>query len=393
MKKTDFLLSSFTKALNKPKTTLFKDYILCCRNSESGYIFTDRDGCDFSPFLLKNHTLKELSDKFKHDIKHNKQLSSEIDTFNHYFSENIIIPDDFPKANNLRIELGLHSLSRQSAQIKCLLATIIPSDFQQKFDKIAQDYQNLIKKNKQCFNENPKADELIKIMDFSFYYKKITNKFHILDLFYTQNKSILKKRLTEIIETLIDKRSISTDFTDNGIFRTPLKIFGKQGKIYHAFYNDALLYLSGKLLTMRNNPEALKLALLLVQNNKNFPDELRYFRNSCLSPNFHDLIKIKRSAQNLYEKFALICYLNAIRASLEIFYATDNPLPKNQPLPSVAPQEEMKKIKEICERSQKISIKKGHLAKLYSKALADFQSAQTDLMQAIDDYRGPDFNF
>lgn len=387
MKKTNFLLSSFIKALNKPKTALFKDYVLCCRNSESGYIFTDRSNCDFSPYFLKNSEIHELSEAFKHDLSHNAQLREESDLFNHYFAENIVIPDDFPKAELIRSKLGLTALSRQAAQIKCLLATIIPADFQTNCEKLMPEYQNIMAKVRKFLADSPDADSLIKIMDFSFYYKKITREVNFLDLFFFNNKKIFKNRLTEIIENLINKQAVSTDFADSNIFIKPFFLFGNQGRRYHAFYTESLLFLSGKILSMRNNPELLKLALLQVNDDKAFQSELRYFRNAHLPPDFHDILKIKRSAQKLYEQFAKICYLNAVRASLEIFYAHDNPLPQNQPLPSVAPAEELKNIKNIIERCKSIIIKKGHMAKQCHKILYHYGETCEELNRAISDYK------
>lgn len=393
MKKTNFMSASFIKALNKPKTTLFKDCVLCCRNSELGYIFTDRSACDFSPFFLKNSEVNELCNDFKRDISRNRQLKEEMEIFNHYYAENIVIPNDFSKYKIIRNQLELHSLSRQSAQVKCLLATVIPADFSAKYENLKTKYQNIMAEVRRSLEKSPDADSLIKIMDFSFYFKKIFHTANVLDLFYFRNKKILRNRVAEFIETLINNKAVSTDFTDSNIFIKPLFIFGKQGKKYHAFYAESLLFLCGKILAMRNNSELLKLALLQVKNNNDFQAELRFFRNAHLPPDFHDILKIKRSAQKLYEQFAKICYLNAVRASLEFFYANDNDLPQNQPLPSVAPAEELKNIKNIIEKSKSISVKKGHIAKKCHKLLKEYASSYAELERNLHDGCNANLNF
>lgn len=391
MKKPDFLLSSFTKALNKPKTSTFKDFVLCCKNSESGFIFSDRGTCEFSPVFIKKSVVNALAQKLAHDKNHNSSLQAELDTFNHYYSENIIVPEDSKKTADFRRQYGLHSISRQSAQIKCLLSTLIPADFTQKTEEIQQEYGNLLQKIEQCKAENSNAEDVIKILDFSSYYKRLNNKFNLLDLVFKTNKNRLRERLNDSIQKLLNGHTLSADFADGNCFKKP-PFSGNYGEKYRSNYVNALLYLSGKILLMRNKPELLKLALLQVQNNPEFASELRFFRNAHYSPNFHDVLKIKRAAQDYYEKFAVVCYLNAVRASFEIFCATENSLPQNPPLPSVAPEEEMKTIAKIVEKSLQIKVEKGKLANEYHKALNEYDKAKTILLQSLNTYQNTKFN-
>lgn len=386
MKKPDFLQFSFTKALNKPKTSTFKDFILCCRNSESGFIFSDRGACEFSPVFIKKAETEALAQKLAHDRKHNAALKAELDTYNHYYSENIIVPEDSKKAIDFRRQHKLQSVSRQSAQIKCLLASLIPADFSEKTKIIQQEYNDLIKKVNQCKAENSNTEDIIKILDFSFYYKKLINKINLLDLVFKTNNNRLRGRLGDSIQKLLNKRSLPADFADGNCFKKP-PLSGNYGEKYRLHYENALLYLSGKILLMRDKPELLKLALLQVQNDSKFASELRLFRNKHYSPNFHDVLKIKRSAQQFYEKFTKICYLNAVRASFEIFCANENSASQNPPLPSVAPDEEMKTIAKIVEKSFKIKAEKGKLANEYHKALNEYAKAKNILIQSLNDYQ------
>ena len=382
MKKSDFLLTSFTKALNKPKTATFKDYVLCCKNSESGFIFSSREVYDFSPIFIKESVTQSLAQKLVHDKNHNSAFKEELDVFNHYYTENIIVPEDSKEAVEFRQKYKLNSISRQSAQIKCLLATLIPSDFAQKTEKIKQEYSDLIKRIEQCKAENSNAEEIIKILDFSFYYKKIDKKFDFLDLLFPNNKNRLRGRLGDSIQKLINGRTLPADFADGDCFKKP-PFSGKLGEKYRMKYVNALLYLSGKILLMRNNQKLLKLALLQVQNSSEFASKLRLFRNANYSPNFHNMLKIKRSAQQFYEKFVKICYLNAVRASFEIFCATENQPSQNPPLPSVAPDKEMKTIALIVEKSFKIKADKGRLSHEYHKAISEYEKCKNILIQLL----------
>lgn len=390
MKKPDFLQSSFIKALNKPKTATFKDFVLCCKNSESGFIFSDRGACEFSPIFVKKTETEALAQKLAYDRRHSTALHAELDTFNHYYSENIIVPEDSKKTIDFRRQYKLQSVSRQSAQIKCLLATLIPSDFAKKTQVIQQEYSDLTQKITQCKTENSNAEDIIKILDFSSYYKKLINKLNLLDLVFKTNKNRLRGRLGDSIQKLLNKRPLPADFADGNCFKKP-PFSGCFGEKYRLHYENALLYLSGKILLMRDKPELLKLALLQIQNDSKFANELRFFRNEHYSPNFHDVLKIKRAAQSFYEKFAKICYLNAVCASFEIFCAAENPTPQNPPLPSVAPNEEMKTIAKIVEKSFKIKAEKGKLANEYHKAFNEYTKAKNILIQALNIYQKTKF--
>ena len=123
MKKVNFLVSSFEKALNKPKTSLFKDFILCYRSSRSGFIFTDKSECNFAPYFIKTPMLKILLSEIKKDIKRNKSLKSEIETFNRYYSENVIIENNTKKTANLSERLGI-SCTKVLFILICLLLNI-----------------------------------------------------------------------------------------------------------------------------------------------------------------------------------------------------------------------------------------------------------------------------
>lgn len=384
MKNTDFMISSFKKALNKPKTVLFKDFILCYRNSESGFIFTDRGLCNFSPYFIDKAQMEELLSKLKSDIKRNKVLKAESEDFDHYYTENIIVEEKTKKDLALRLKFGLHSLSRQAAQVKCLIACLIPFDVLQKIPQFAKQFSQIQLQILQCLRENEDAVKTLMINDFSEYYNKICNRFNFADLFCPHNKKVLNKRLNEIVELLIKKQSLPADFADGNIFSKP-PLTGKYGEDYRNRYIDALLYLSEKIVLMRDNRDLLELVRLCVKKDKNFSKELQYFRNSHYSPNLDEVVKIRVSAQKVYEKFAEICYLDAVSKSFEIFYIVDNPNERNLPLPTVAPDKEIKKIEKIAERSKTIPAR-GKLAKDYYSSATEFEKALIELKSALENY-------
>ena len=389
MKKQNFLISSFQKALNKPKTALFKDFILCYRNSLSGFIFTCKSICNFTPYFISTAELNELTNKLKHDIKRNSALNAEIETFNHYFGENIVIEQKSKKYADICFKLGLHNLSRQSAQIKCLAATLFPIDFIAKIPEISRKFANLEEQVLQCFQKNHTAVKTIIIDDFIFSYEETMHQWRVWDLFFPQNKKILQRRVREIINNLQNNQPLPADFADGNVFRKPTFALN-HGENYRASYVDSLLYLSEKIVLMKNYDDLLKLAHEKVQNMPDFTKELQYFHNSNYSPDLDDINQIRRIAQKLYEKFARICYFNAIVKSFEIFYNADYPLERNPALPSVAPEKEIKKIEKIVERAQTIAAK-GKLAKEFNSSLHSFEQTAEELQAALNRYNKTSF--
>ena len=285
------------------------------------------------------------------------------------------------------MELG--SLSRQSAQIKCVAATIFPIDFFAQMPDITKKFTDLQAQISQCFKKNQNALKTNIIDDFLTQYEKIINHHYLLDIFFPQNKKILRRRVREIISTLRNNQPLPADFADESAFHKPAFVFDK-GENYRAAYVDSLLYLSEKIMLMKNYDDLLELAYKKVQQSADFAREIQYFHNANYSPDTEEIVQIKTIAQNLYDKFAKLCYFKAIAKSFEIFYAADYPFEQNSALPTVAPDKEIQKIEKIVERAKTISAK-GKLAKEFRLMMSDFSACAENLQAALDRFNNSTF--
>ena len=86
--------------------------------------------------------------------------------------------------------------------------------------------------------------------------------------------------------------------------------------------------------------------------------------------------------QDLFNKYVFLTYLNGVRFSFENKFLNEYPQKRHPPLPTVSPQDEIKKISKIVEESRKISAESGKLNRIYVQALKDYEDSRQKLVSA-----------
>ncbi len=387
MSNQEFLQQALEKSFQKPLMTDYNNIDFSfCRDSSGNFIMGDRSACHFAPSLIPITQIKDYINTAQYDVSHSSDINREYKTFCHYFSENIIIPEDSPSIQSMRLWLDLTSVSRQAAQKKRVIATIMPTEFKQTIANMEQGYREALKKIQICEEENLDAVEIALITDFAESYKATMRKFYWTDIIYFfANKKLLRNHLTDAFKIIKTQGKIPPEFELLHTFRgNNHKRFGPYADIYRSH----MFSLIGKLQNMAHNASLLELAELYMQHPKQYTEAFNTFRNQRRAPNLSDILAIKKSAQIMFDEFTKLCYLEGVRRAFEINYIDECPFPQNPQLTSVAPNEEIGKIRNIVESSRQIDCRKTKTGCIYHQALENYRKAYAKIDKILIDYVG-----
>ena len=314
------------------------------------------------------------------NIRHNPRLYEECEVYKHDISENIIIPSTFLQNSRIKEELDLVEVNRQSAQKKKVVATIFPSEFMQKYRTLKDSYSANIKQAEEVLLKNQKAYNLSLISDFAATYKKLINKYNISDFILWLNKKRLRYYLNEAAQLLKSNQIISIDFYEDHSFHGENCPPVRHKAIQCRNNLKQLLFLLQK---MGHEPVLLSMAQAVIAHNKNFAQMLSEYRDNNKCENAAAVVNIRHAMQDLFNKYVFLTYLNGVRFSFENKFLNEYPQKRHPPLPTVSPQDEIKKISKIVEDSRKISAESGKLKQIYMQALKDYEDSRQKLISAI----------
>lgn len=387
-----FLQKALEQSFKQPLMTDYNniDFVFC-RDSSGNFIMGDKSECNFAPCLISAAEIKNCINNAYHDIRHSLTLNREYESFRHYFEENIVIPEKTPTIQSLRLWLDLTSVSRQAAQKKRVIAAIMPPQFKETIAEMEKGYRAAIKKVRLCEKENLDAVEIALISDFTTAYNKIMFSFSWRDCLFFGNKKRLHKALLDALDLLQEKKDIPTQFE---LSHTFLGNKYKWSRNYANKYRSDMLLLVTKLKNLSHNSCLTELARTYLKNRSLYQQNFHNFCNSRKAPNLDDIIAIKKAAQTMFNEFTKLCYLEGVRKAFEVIFLDTCPSPQNPPLPSVSPNEEIGKIRNIVESCRQIDCKKTKTGNFFYHSLENYRNSRKEIDKILTDYIGiADFNF
>lgn len=333
------------------------------------------------PCAIANEEIKKyatMSGRAVHQ-RHNPRLYEEYETYKHDISENIVVPY-CSQNDTLRQQLNLPEVNRQAAQRKKITATIFPHDFTEQYLKIHQQYIQDVTAAEEIMLKNQEAYDVSLIVDFAVKYTKIIRQFNISNLILWINKKRFRFYLNEAAQLLKSHQVVSIDFYENHPFRGE-KYNINRYKVMQCKNNlKQLLFLLQK---MAHNPELLNMVQAILakpQNHSQIVNEYRLQHKNC---NVQLVGTLRHNMQDLFNKYAFLTYLNGVRFAFENKFLRECPVQKHPPLPTVSPQNEIKKIIKIVEESRKISAGSGKITQIYAQALKDYNDARQKLITTM----------
>lgn len=381
-----FLQKALEKSFLKPIMTDYNniDFVFC-RDSSGCFVMGDKSDCKFAPCLISCSEINDFISTARHDVRHSSELSKEYETFKHYFEENIIIPEDSSTIQSLRLWLDLTSVSRQAAQKKRVIAVLMPPAFKETIAAMEKGYRAALKKIQLCEEENLDAVEIAQITDFTASYKKIRRKLHWLDLGFFANKFKMRRYLLSALQIIRQTGSVPPEFELSHTFWGNSTRWGQK---YADSYRNDMFLLIGKLKIFAQNKSLLDLAETFLTSPAQYQSAFKEFCNQRRAPNLDDILAIKKAAQTMFNEFAKLCYLEGVRKAFEINYLDECPSPQNPQLSSVAPNEEMGKIRNIVESCKQIDCKKTKTGRFYHNSLLKYQDSLALIDKILTDYIG-----
>ena len=387
-----FLQKALEQSFQKPLMTDYNniDFVFC-RDSSGSFIMGDKSECHFAPCLISSSEVKDYINTSWYDIRHSSELNHEYEKFRHYFEENIIIPEDNHSIQSLRLWLDLTSVSRQAAQKKRVIAALMPPRFKETIAEMEKGYRDALKKIKICEQENLDAVEIAQITDFTDTFRKAIFSFHWQDIFFFANKKRLHQALIDALDIIAEGNSILPKFELQHPF---MGANCKLSKSYANHYRSNMLTLIDKLKNFSNNQSLLDLARLYLTSPRQYKTTFKDFCNQRHAPNLDDILAIKKAAQVMFDEFTKLCYLEGVRKAFEVKFLDTCPATQNPQLPSVSPNEEIGKIRNIVESCRQIDYQKTKTGRFYRDALQKYKDAREQIDKILIDYIGiPNPNF
>lgn len=381
-----FLQKALEQSFQKPMMTDYNniDFVFC-RDSSGNFIMGDKSECHFAPCLISASQIKEYINNSWHDVRHSSALNREYETFRHYFEENIIIPEKSPTIQSMRLWLDLTSVSRQAAQKKRVIAALMPPQFKETLSDMEKGYRSALKKVRICEEENLDAVEIAQINDFTGTYSKTLKSLHWQDICFFKNKFRLRRAVLNALEIIQQNENVMPEFE---LLHPFLGAKKKWSKAYANRYRSDMLLLIDKLKNLSHNRSLLELAQIYLRNRRQYKQAFRDFCNQRRAPNLDDIVAIKKAAQTMFNEFTKLCYLEGVRKAFEVKFLDTCPAPQNPQLPSVAPDEEIGKIRNIVESCRQIDCKKTKTGRFYFDTIQNYTQARAKIDKILIDYIG-----
>jgi hypothetical protein len=113
-----------------------------------------------------------------------------------------------------------------------------------------------------------------------------------------------------------------------------------------------------------------------LTDTKRYKRELKVLGNMLTQPT--DLVAVtnfKKTLQKVFETFAQLCYLDAVKTAFAEVYLEQCPAERHQALPTVSPEREFKKVQKIWQSAEKVDYAQTRGGKLFVKAKDEFKKA------------------
>lgn len=350
----------------------------CCETLQ----ISDTEFLYAQPYRITAEQIKKYMQNISAVIstRQNKRLYTEYELYKHDLTENIIVPNTYPDIKKIGKQLDLQTVSRQSAQKKKITATLFPPSFITEFNKITEQYTAVLNRCKELLKQNQKAVGLSLIADFAAIFEQNMKKFGLSHFVFWINRKRFLYYLNEAAQLLKTHQQLDADFCRTHTF------FGEKIKLMHksvAQCHTMLHELVRLLQEMSFDSQLYGIVQELLVSRQRFDNALKQYRSQNPADNVAQITSIRHNMSDIFKSYALLCYFNGVRCAFEYKYLNEAPQQRNPELPTVSPQDEIKKIAKIVGESTKIDSSAGKLGKLYTSALGKYASTQRKLQSLL----------
>ena len=361
-----FLKNAMAQSFHQPLITA-KEVKIARSGHHSGFIFYDTDRSKVHPAYFPLSDFYKMSKSAARTITHSTDILREYQTFKHYLSENINVPTDNEAAQKMQKDYKLSSLSRSAAQKKKVIATIISGDFAYKLGQALPAYQQILQQLTKIEQRYPDAVECCQLSEFATAYRQLINRFRFSNFAFYINKKRFLSYLCEAIQILRFQPKLQDVFLDTR------RLIGENMLFITRFTQlcrGHLQYLLAILETMPQKDDLLQNAQAILANPQNYRQIIQQFRTHRAPENLAAISSLRQDAKKMFRQYAFLTYIDGVRLAFE-YKLDETPEPRQPALPTVAPEEEIKKIRQLVTDSVKMTAS-GRFAKFYGDALKQF---------------------
>lgn len=346
----------------------------------AGYTFIDNRHPHIVPYYLPFAMTRKYAKSAVHDMKRCPRLYTEYEMFKHDLSENIIMPTDFAEMRKAEQVLDLNNVSRQAAQRKKITATIFPSAFTEQYRNIRAEYAEDMRQAATVYEKNPIAVNIALLNDFADVFQKFMKRARWPHLGLKRNRKQMLYYLNEAAQLLKTHQILAQDFcATHEFYGEDKKLFRKEARRCREIFENLI-----KL--MRQLPDESQLFVVIQElliSPQKFHNALKAYREEHKCENAGKIADLRRKEQKLFRYFAMLQYLNGVRAAFENRFLDECPQKRPPALPTVSPEEELKKISKIVAESKAIQITSGKLAAMYMSALKNYDSVHKEFLKTL----------
>lgn len=366
MNDKSFIKSAVRQSFNQPLIT-GKEIKISRSGAHSGFVFQSGEGYKLPPTYFSWTDFQKIVRTAERCIMRSPKFFDEYQIFKHLLSENINVPTDNEAARKLQKELKLSALSRSAAQKKKVLSTIISGDFSYNLSHLTPVYKQTVQQLALMEKKYTAATECCQLNEFAVAYRQSLQQFHFSNLMFWFNKKRFLSYLCEAIQILRFQPKLPDDYLETRRFFGET-IIPAANLISHC--RNRLQYLLAILETMAQKDDLLQNTQALMADPRKYRRLIQQYRNHRAPENFKEINELRQNAKKLFRQYALLTYLDGVRSALE-YKLDETPEPRQPALPTVAPDEEIKKIRKLVIESVKTQ-NTGRLSKIYDDALEQF---------------------
>lgn len=348
-------------------------------SSINEYVFVDSKQADVVPYALPTKQIKDYHHAIDADIRHGTVIYTEYDMYKHDLSENIIIPESLPEIAAARQQLDMLHVNRQSAQKKKIVASVIPTKFTIQFKAVRQDYQTTRQKIQDILKAYPYAVHLSVLNDFCVLYTQTVRQCGAMHPLLRANKKYLNYYLNEAAQIMKSHYPLPDDFLETHRFTGEHSLFKKRAAAICAGKFRQLMSL---LLKVSDEPAILTMVQALLADRQKYDALLAQYRTEKQITEVEKISAIRKKAQNLFNHYAFLCYLDGVRFAFENKFLDESPQPRHPALPTVSPLNELKMVAKIVSESRNI-IANGKICQIYQQALTDYDQIRQDIEKSL----------
>lgn len=320
---------------------------------------------NLSLYVLPASKIKKMVKAARADAKQKDVIQAYL-TFKHDFAENVVIPNDIAEINQLCSLLSIPLTDRQTAQKQRLTGMLMPQDYASQVEAGGKQYRQCLAKLRKYQKERTMAWSIALVKEFSVYYKRVMRNYMGWSLWGWKNKRLLKKYLMEAIDLVLAGERLPSDFAEQKSF---------MGRKTRDAYFRALQQFVLKMTAMSDNEALLILLKNFLSDYKTYAKEFKVFRQMQSTENVADVLAFKQAAQKVFNGFAEMCYLDAVKTAFVETYIEKIPVERHPELPTVAPEREFRKVQKILKANEKIDCRKTKTGQLFAQEMTNYQAA------------------